>query len=422
MPLKKSKPPRRPAVLLVTGPTSAGKSFVTRRHLALDYGVLTGEIDRMYGTALREVGAPIHHPSGGYRLGAEARRLRDGTYSPDLADRFFEAYGRLMSGKMRQAVTWGVGLVLEGYALSFSDETALVRRLAEETFGERVNIARILLAPDLEHWNHNRLTRNYALPREVKPVTPERHQRAVRPLDEVPGVQDHRAECFDDVKPIADGLLQRYKWHQRFALGPVETVGPSDSMTKFALIRPEDIRGKRAVDLCCATGAIALLMKDAGAAEATGIEYNPRHFCKAREVRNTLHRAGVDAAVIFRLGDVRKVLPRLGRFDTAVMLGALHYFEDYAGMLRLIAHAVDGCAYIEFNFAEENYDSRGMPEGVHRYVRQSGNPIFIASRETVERLVPEAMAGFIVEERMPSPGPGRKHVFDREIWRLQRTT
>ena len=116
------------------------------------------------------------------------------------------------------------------------------------------------------------------------------------------------------------------------------------------------------------------------------------------------------------------MLPTLGRFDTGVMLGALHYFEDYAGMLGLIASAVDGCAYVEFNFSEREHDTANAPDGVQAYVRQSGNVIYMANRPSVERLIAEAMPGFVIEDRRPISAPGgRKLVSQREIWRMRRS-
>ena len=53
------------------------------------------------------------------------------------------------------------------------------------------------------------------------------------------------------------------------------------------------------------------------------------------------------------------------------MLGALHYFEDYTGMLGLIASAVTAAPMSSSTFRAE-HDTANAPDGVQTYVRQSG--------------------------------------------------
>jgi hypothetical protein len=408
--------------LLVTGPSSSGKSFVTERLLAIDYAVSTAKVDRFYAKALRKAGLPPSRENGMYSIAKEAVKLRNGTYPEDRVERFFQIYSKLVRKHLQAAADMGVSAVLEGYTLSFPDEAEVVRRLAGKVGGRKASVVRVSLAPSLDEWNRNRAGRKRRVVRTNTVADGELYERAMRAPEPVTGVVDMRVERAEEVETIADSVLPRHKWHQRFTLGPVSTRGPSDSHDKFEVIQPADIEGKRVVDLCCATGVIAIMSKAAGASEVAGIELNPRHYCKGLELQKVLARnTELDPIIDLRLGDVREVLPTLGMFDTGVLFGALHYFDDYAGMLGLMASAVDGAAYVEFNFAEAEHDTASAPDGVQAYVRKSGNTIYMANRPSVERLIEEAMPGFVVEDRRPISAPGRKLVSQREIWRLRRS-
>ena len=412
---------RSQPTFLITGPPSAGKSYVTERVLAIDYSVATAKMDRFYSKGLRAAGIEPTREAGIFNIAQEADKVRNGGYPPEVSRLVLDKVRRLVRRHLANASRLGVGAVFEGYTLTFREDVEMIRACAERLAGAPPKMVRVHLTPPLEDWNRNRAIR----PRKTAAVETQaderRYQRAIAPPDPVDGVVDLPAASADEVRAIADAWLRRYKWHQGFELGPVSTRGPSTTKDKLAVIEPEDVVGRRAVDLCCATGAVAIMLKIAGAREVAGIELNPKQYCKGLELQKVLARnTDLDPIVALHLGDVREVLPGLGRFDTAVMLGALHYFADYAGMLALVASAVDGAAYIEFNFREGDLDTAGAADGVHAYTRPSGNTIHLSNRRTVERLIGEAMPGFAIEARTPVSAPARKVVFEREIWRMRR--
>lgn len=416
-------PKPRLSILLVTGPSSVGKSFVTEHLLAVDYVVTTAKMDRFYGKALRTAGISPGPDRGIYNIAAEAGKVRDGTYPPDKAKEILGAVERLVHKHLQNAHGMGVSAVFEGYTLRFRDEVEIILRAAREVTGEDATVTRVLLAPERNEWNHFRAMRPRKTVRVRLEASEKRHARAMELPEPVPGVTDRRVENADEVREIADSTLARHKWHQSFSLGPVTTVGPSKTQDKVDLIQTDDVLRKRVVDLCCATGVVAIMLKVRGATEVVGIEMNPRHYCKGLELQKVLARnSELDPIIDLRLGDVRELLPAAGEFDTAVMLGALHYFEDYASMLGLVASAAKSYAYIEFNFSEREHTTEDAPDGVRAYIRQSGNTIYMANRRTVEQLIGAAMPGFVVEARNPVSAPGgRKLVSQREIWRLART-
>ena len=142
--------------LLVTGPSSAGKSFVTERMLAVDYVVKTAKMDRFYSKALRNSGISPGSDRGFYNIAAEAAKLRDGTYPPETAKEVLLGVEKLVHKHLQNAHAMGVGAVFEGYTLRFRDEVETICRGVRQVGGEPATVVRVLLAPEREQWNHFR--------------------------------------------------------------------------------------------------------------------------------------------------------------------------------------------------------------------------------------------------------------------------
>ncbi len=120
-----------------------------------------------------------------------------------------------------------------------------------------------------------------------------------------------------------------------------------------------------------------------------------------------------------KLGDALQLVPGLGRFNTSLLFGAMHYFDDYSAMLAFLARATADVAYIEFTFSEGEHDTAGGPGGIGPYTRsKSRRTIYMGDRDAVLESVSVGMPDFEVEERTPISPPGRAS--DREIWRIRR--
>jgi SAM-dependent methyltransferase len=181
-----------------------------------------------------------------------------------------------------------------------------------------------------------------------------------------------------------------------------------------------DLEGRTVLDLACATGAHAIHAKQRGAAQVVGVERDKRRYAKALELKKVVIRhSDVDARVDVRLGDVRELLPTLGRFDTLMFFGVIHYFEDYEAVLAELAAATKDVMYVEFAFSEGDHDTAGAPGRISAYTRpKSGTVIYMGDRDAVAGAIASAIPEFLVEERTLISPPGRTS--QREIWRLRR--
>ena len=84
--------------------------------------------------------------------------------------------------------------------------------------------------------------------------------------------------------------------------------------------------GKRALDLCCGTGDIALALAAAGA-EVTALDFSPEMLARARKCRG-------DAKVDFREGDALNTGQPAGHFDIVTIAYGLRNLADFDAGLR----------------------------------------------------------------------------------------
>jgi len=409
-------------IVLIHGASGSGKTYATERVLAIDYHVTTCRMDALYAQALEHAGISSrgtdHH-----RIHTRAHELREGVYDARTAGTFFAKLAELIQRRVGEAHAWRVAIVFEGYTLRFPDEVMLVRSAAEAIAGDEFTISRIHLRPTPKDLSRNRAAKlQRRLRREVKAriAMKGRRARELGPPEPVEGVDDYSAADLDEVHSLADDRLKLrpFKWYQRFKLGPVRSTGRIDAAEKLGIVGDGDLIGRDVLDICCNTGVHAIMAKDRGAARVVGVERNPRSYCKALELRKVLHRhAGVDGDVTFLLADAAEILPGLGRFDTVLFFGALHYFVDYQRMLRSVAAATAGAAYVEFTFSEGGLDTAAAPGAVRPWVRKTGKTIYMGDRDAIVETVEAAMPDFTIEARTPVT----RRASDREIWRLRRT-
>ena len=417
-------------IVLLHGISGSGKTFATERLFAIDYQVATCRMDKLYSEALEHAGVP--RPDRGYGIYRWARSLHGGECDPGTSAAFFGKLSELIQERLREAYEWRVSMVFEGYSLKFPDEVRMVRHAAEAIAGS-FGIFRLQLTPTAVDVDRNRAAkgrRHRGDDARIEDVDAgaegaegddaDGGHGATLPPEPVEGVVDYSAADLDQIRELADERieLRRHRWYQDFTLGPVSTGGRIESSAKLDVVLSEDLIGKAVIDICCNAGAHAFLAKDRGAARVVGVENNPRNYCKARELTKVLRRdADVDARVQFLLGDVLELLPALGRFDTLLFFGALHYFPDYHQILGFVADAVTEAAYVDFRFSEGRHDTAAEPGAIRPWVRKTGKTIYMGDRETIVATVNEAMPGFEIEERTPMP----RRNSDREIWRLRRT-
>lgn len=403
-------------IVLVHGASGSGKSYATERILAIDYQVTTERMDRLYAAALAAAG--VEKPAGGYGIARWARSFHRGSADPDTAERFYAALSGLVEERVREAKAWRSALVIEGYALGFAKETALVRDAARAVVGEDFEIARVHLVPAPDEWRRNRAARLRRKGKEIGARALGKSCERTAP-EPVAGASDYEAADAEGVRALADGALalQPFRWYQRFSLGPVSGQGRIDSAEKLGLVADSDLTGKRVIDICCNTGIHAFMAKQRGASEVTGIELKPRTYAKALELRKVLRRhSDLDARVRFINGDALAVLPTLGKFDTLLFFGALHYFPDYGEILGRIGQATD-VAYVEFTFTEADNDTASAPGAIRAWTRKTGKTIYMGDRDATAEAVTAALPGFEIEARSPIT----RRNSDREIWRLRKT-
>jgi len=91
-----------------------------------------------------------------------------------------------------------------------------------------------------------------------------------------------------------------------------------------------DVHGLRALDLGCGVGQLALYLAEAGAADVLAIDVSERMLELARAERS-------HPRVTYRREAIEDVALPPGRFELVVSSLAVHYVEDYAGLIRRIA-------------------------------------------------------------------------------------
>jgi SAM-dependent methyltransferase len=422
-------------VVMLYGPTGSGKSFITERVLGVEYDVTTHKLDRIYRDALASAG--LRSAEAMPSVLRDAKEIRSGKLDPEILRRFWKTWEEEITRALERARDWGVAMVFEGYTLRFADEATKIAKIGRRVSGRNCVVSRILVKPSLGDFNRNLAIKRARLDSSGNVADQVSFARQMEPAKPVAKIDDYIVGGPDEIRRLANDTLKlrRHSYYQRFSLGPLNIQGVSDASEKVEIVQDPDVIGKRVLDLCCNIGAHSFMLKDRGARKVVGVEMDPVRYCKALELQKTLIRHSiVDAYVDFCLGEMMETLPTIGRFDTTVLFGAMHYFQDYEATLREIARVTDGAAYIEFTFSELEHDTANSPPGVHPYMRsRTGTTIYLADPMTVERIAGEA--GFEVDARVPTQssaaapcpsiaqrwGQNVSETFaGREVWRLRR--
>lgn len=116
-----------------------------------------------------------------------------------------------------------------------------------------------------------------------------------------------------------------YSTLERFGAGWTRAAEHGDFMALLG-----DVTGRRVLDLGCGAGQLAHHLADRGAAEVTGVDVSERMLALART-------RWAHPRVTYLRGAIEDAAFPAARFDLVVSALALHYVEDYAGLVRRIA-------------------------------------------------------------------------------------
>ena len=141
--------------------------------------------------------------------------------------------------------------------------------------------------------------------------------------------------------------------------------GAAYEHTAFVALLP-DVAGRQVLDLGCGAGQLTLYVAEAGAAEVIGLDLSERMLEVARTKRAhprvTYVQASMEGADF-----------PAGRFDVVVSSLALHYVEDYRGLVRRMADWLVPGGHLVFSTEHPVFLARATDDG---WVRDAdGEPL-----------------------------------------------
>ncbi len=112
-------------------------------------------------------------------------------------------------------------------------------------------------------------------------------------------------------------------------------------------VTPEDIRGKRLLDLGCNNGAMLLQLSNYAPAWGLGVEYDPEKVDIARRIADFARVSGLD----FRVGDLDRLeADELGGpFDVVLCLAIEAHVRKPKHLYQLLAAVTRGVLFFEAN-------------------------------------------------------------------------
>jgi SAM-dependent methyltransferase len=116
-----------------------------------------------------------------------------------------------------------------------------------------------------------------------------------------------------------------------------------------------EVTGRRVLDLGCGAGQLAQYLATRGAADVTGVDVSERMLEVARaqfpHPRVTYTRAAIENLAFAP-----------GRFDLIVSVLALHYVEDYVGLMRRIASWLAPGGVLVYSMEHPMYTARSRDD------------------------------------------------------------
>ena len=155
----------------------------------------------------------------------------------------------------------------------------------------------------------------------------------------------------------------------RFSVARDEAQRDAGRRLKRFGILPEQVRGKRILDLGCNNGAMLFQLSNYGPARGLGIEYDPEKVLLARRIAEFAAIGQLE----FRVGDLDRMQAAEvgGPFDIVLCLAIEAHVKDPAHLYELLAGVTRGRLYFEANSSTHPDDVRaklqqvGFSEIVH---------------------------------------------------------
>lgn len=133
-------------------------------------------------------------------------------------------------------------------------------------------------------------------------------------------------------------------WFHNMRIGGIETAPnhflgdyPAFKWARFKHVVPEDLQGRRVLDIGCNAGFYALEMKRRNAGRVVAIDTDPRYL---RQAEFAADHAGVD--IEFRLMSVYDVAKLGQRFDLVIFMGVFYHLRHPMLALDLLYEHVVG--------------------------------------------------------------------------------
>lgn len=116
-----------------------------------------------------------------------------------------------------------------------------------------------------------------------------------------------------------------------------------------------DLRGQRVLDLGCGFGWFCRWAHEQGAAQVVGIDVSENMLARARG-------AATDDAIAYLRGDLETVDLAENSFDLVYSSLALHYVEEYSGLMAKVHRALKPEGYLVFSIEHPIFMASENPE------------------------------------------------------------
>ena len=193
-----------------------------------------------------------------------------------------------------------------------------------------------------------------------------------------------------------------------------------------------DASGRRVLDLGCGAGQLSRHLATTGATEVIGVDVSERMLERARA-------EWAHPRVTYTRGAIEDLAYPRERFELIVSSLALHYVEDYAGLMSRIAAWLAPGGVLVFSTEHPIYTARLPGDGwvvdeagrrarwgIDRYSDEGPREEswFVAGVRKVHRpfatLINGLLDAGLVLERIVEPVPGEDWLRDRPQWRDER--